>query len=71
MSGFLVITPLPLQYAGPRDVCKLTFGIEDACKPVKPIGCGKRLGTGSLLVQAFIVWATPAPAAAAQAKFSS
>ena len=30
----------------------MTFVISDACKPVKPISRGKRLGTGSLLVQA-------------------
>ena len=34
-----------LPYAGPRDVCKLTFETEEASKPVTPIGGGKRLGT--------------------------
>ena len=56
-SSRLTLSP----YAGPRDVCKLTFVIAEASKPVKPIGGGKRLGTGSLSSSLLIVWATPAP----------
>lgn len=29
------------SYAGPRDVCKLTFETEEASKPITPMGGGK------------------------------
>ena len=40
ISGLFLTTPLS-SYAGPRDVCKLTFETEEASKPITPMGGGK------------------------------